>query len=254
MRKTVGLLALFVALSVSAFSQKNEPGPQPDKSKETVVATAKPAATSPADVAKATLAAHGGDKLSGIKSLVLRGSVDITASSAPQAIPATFSMVFSGEKYRLDLNNPIQPISQVFDGTNTQTTVQNGFQLPPINRVGFIMLAKVGDNAFPITALPDSNKKRNGFRITSPEGFYTDYLVDEKTGQLKGYESSYEVNGRVVTTSVAIDKCKLVEGVLIPERFSQRFDLGQFTAYADFKAKEILVNSAISNDVFSLSK
>jgi hypothetical protein len=253
MKKTLGLLALCLTLSVSAFSQKNDPVRPAENVKAPLPQAAK-AVRAPADIAKATLAAHGGEKLSGIKSLVLRGSVDITASAAPQAIPATFSMVFSGERYRLDLNNPIQPISQVFDGTNTQTTVQNGFELPPINRVGFIMLSKVGDKDFPITALPESSKKKAGFRITSPEGFYTDYLIDEKTGQLKGYESSYEVNGRVVTTSVAIDKCRLVEGVLVPERFSQRFDLGQFTAYADFKAKEILVNTAIANDVFTLSK
>lgn len=252
MRKTFGLITICLCLSVSAFSQKNDQGPE--KAKGALPQAAKAAANSPADLAKATLAVHGGDKLSGIKSLVLRGSVDITASGAPQAIPATFSMIFSGEKYRLDLNNPIQPISQVFDGMNTQTTVQNGFELPPINRVGFIMLSKVGDQNFRVTALPESNKKKTGFRITSPEGFYTDYLIDEKTGQLKGYESSYEVNGRILTTSVAIDRCKLVEGVLVPEKFSQRFDLGQFTAYADFKAKEILVNTAIANDVFALSK
>ena len=79
-------------------------------------------------------------------------------------------------------------------------------------------------------------------------------MVDEKTGQLKGYESSYDFNGRVATTSVEIDKCRLVEGVLIPEKFSQRFDLGPLTAYANFKAKDIQVNAEISNDVFTLRK
>lgn len=249
MRRTIGLLTLCVAFAAAAVAQDTNIAKPKEVGAEGAKATA-----SPIELAKTTLAAHGGEKLRGIKSLVLRGSVDITASAYPQAIPATFAMIFSGEKYRLDLANPLQPISQVFDGTNTQTTVQNGFELPPINRIGFIMLSKVGDPNFPVSALPKSDKKRNGFRITSPEGFYTDYLVDEKTSQLKGYESSYEVNGRVVTTSVAIDKCRIVDGVLVPEKFSQRFDLGQFTAYADFKAREILVNSAISDDVFSLSK
>src|SRR5438034_8586853 len=96
MQKTLGLLTLCISFSVFAFSQKNDQGPKAEKIKETVLQAAKAAASSPADLAKATLAAHGGDKLSGIKSLVLRGSVDITASAAPQAIPATFSMVFSG--------------------------------------------------------------------------------------------------------------------------------------------------------------
>jgi len=218
------------------------------------ISSVKPVGSAPVDMAKAALAAHGGDKLRGIKTLVLRGSVGVTTSAFPQAIAGSFAMVFAGEKYRLDLNNPVQPISQVFDGVNTQTTIQNGFELPPINRIGFFMLSKVGDASFPISALPAESKKKNGFRITSPEGFYTDYLIDEKTGQLKGYESSYDMNGRIVTTSVAIDKCRLVEGVLVPEKFSQRFDLGQLTAYADFKAKDISVNTEIDNGVFTIQK
>jgi hypothetical protein len=50
--------------------------------------------------------------------------------------------------------------------------------------------------------------------------------VDEKTGMVKGYESSYEINGRAVSTSVEIAKVREVEGVKVPERFAQRFDLG----------------------------
>jgi len=45
-----------------------------------------------------------------------------------------------------------------------------------------------------------------------------------------------------------------VEGVKIPEKYAQRFDMGQFTVYADFKAKEILVNSKVADDVFLISK
>ena len=39
-------------------------------------------------LAEKVLAAHGGEKLRSMKSLVVRGSVDITASNFPQAIPA----------------------------------------------------------------------------------------------------------------------------------------------------------------------
>ena len=55
-----------------------------------------------------------------------------------------------------------------------------------------------------------------------------------------------------MTTSVDISKNLTVEGVVIPEKFAQRFDMGQLTAYVDFKSKEVLVNSAISDDVFRL--
>jgi len=247
MKKLISSIFVLSFLVLSLFGQTNTD----PKAKAT--GNSSPG-TSPADLAKAALSAHGGDKLRGIKTLVLRGSVDVTTSMFPQALAGTFAMIFAGEKYRLDLNNPMQPISQVFDGVNTQTTIQNGFELPPISRVGFFMLSKVGDTSFPVSALPANGKKKNGFRITSPEGFYTDYFVEEKTGQLKGYESSYDMNGRVATTSVAIDKCRSVEGVLIPEKFSQRFDLGQLTAYADFKAKDIQVNIEVQNAIFTIQR
>jgi hypothetical protein len=116
--------------------------------------------------------------------------------------------------------------------------------------LGLPLLQKLGDKDFTVSALPEKLKKKKGFRLTSPEGFYTDFFVNDKTGQIKGYESSYDINGREVTTSVEIDKFRTVEGVVIPERYSQRFDLGQITAYADFKAKEILVNSVIKDEIF----
>ncbi len=90
--------------------------------------------------------------------------------------------------------------------------------------------------------------------MTSPEGYYTDFYLDEKTHQIKGFDSSYDINGRKVTTSVEIDKCRVVEGVLVPERYAQRFDTEQLTVYANFKAKEILVNSAIEDGVFSVGE
>lgn len=202
------------------------------------------------ELAKKAVAAHGGDKLTAMKSLVIRGSVDVTTSAIAQAIPATFITIFSGEKYRIEINNPFQPIKQTFDGTQTSTTIRGGFTLPPINRIGFPILQQLGKQGFVITSLPETKKKK-GFRMTSPEGIATDFYVDEKTNEIKGYESSYEMSGRTVTTSVEIDKCRLVEGVLVPEKYAQRFDTEQITVYANFKAKEILVNSAIEDGVFS---
>jgi hypothetical protein len=60
------------------------------------------------------------------------------------------------------------------------------------------------------------------------------------------------MNGYDVTTAVALDKFREIEGVSVPENYSQRFDLGQLTLYANFKAKEILVNSAVADDVFAM--
>jgi hypothetical protein len=246
MKKLSGALLILAACAAVLFAQpaakaKDEKGAPPN-------------AAAAAETAKAALAAHGGDKLRNLKTLVIRGSVGITTSSITQEIPATFAMVFAGEKYRFDLLNPFQPITQVSDGQTTTSNIQNGFDLPPINRLGFFMLSKIGDPHFPITVPPGTGKKRADFRITSPEGYYTDFIIEPKTGQIKGYESSYVVNEKTVTTSVEIDRFRLVDGILIPEKFAQRFDLGQFTAYANFKAKDISVNGEVDDGVFRIDR
>lgn len=206
------------------------------------------------EMAKLALAAHGGDKLKAMKTLVIKGSVDVTTSVSAQAFPATFITIFSGDKYRIEIANPFQPLKQVFDGTQTSSTIRGGFSLPPINRLGFPMLPRLGEQGFVITALPESKSKKKGFRMTSPEGLYTDFYLDEKTNQIKGYDSTYVIDGRSITTSVEIDKCSVVDGITVPEKYSQRFDTEQMTIYANFKAKEILVNSEVKDSVFSLTE
>ena len=205
------------------------------------------------ELARLALAAHGGDKLKAMKTLVVKGSVDITMSSVPQAIPASFITIFSGNKYRIDIANPFQPLTQVFDGTTTASSARGGFTLPPINRLGFPMLPHLGEQGFVVTSLPEGKTKKKGFRMTSPEGLYTDFYLDEKTNQIKSYDSTYEVQGRTVTTSVEIDRYRLVDGITVPERYSQRFDMAQLTIYANFKAKEITVNTEVPDTVFTLS-
>ena len=239
------LFALVCAFTTTAYNQTSASGSSP------APAAAIKADAGPADLARAALAAHGGDKLRQMKSLLMRGSVDLNVSG--QMTPATFAAVISGEKYSFEINNPFQPLKQVYDGHQTFSTIR-GFSLPPITSLGFPLLSKIGDTGYLISELGDTKKKRKGFRITTPDGFYTDFLVDEKTGQVKGYESSYVVAGRDVTTSVEIDEFQTVDGILLPKKYSQRIDLGQLTAYASFKIKEILVNSTIADDVFAMPK
>lgn len=138
------------------------------------------AAVSPeAKVAQAALEAHGGTKLKAMKTLVLRGSVDITTSAINQAIPATFSIAISGEKYLIDIQNPFQPLKQVFDGKDTRSSIA-GFSLPPVTSLGFPLLPKIGEAGYLIMPLPETAKKKKGFRMTTPDGFYTDFYLDEK--------------------------------------------------------------------------
>lgn len=239
-------IAALIALTCSFISLAQTAGPNTANSANAAFA----ADTAAKELAKAVLAAHGGDKLKMLKTLILRGSMDTNAFN--QIVPGSYVMVFSGEKYRIELNNPFQPIKQVFDGKETLTLMPNSFKLPPLDRVGFYVLGRIGDAAFPINALPDTAKGKKGFRITSPDGRATDFYVDEKTKQIKGYDASFDFGGRLGTTSVEIGKYRTVDGVLVPEKFAQRFDLGQITAYCDFKAKEILVNTEVANDVFTI--
>ncbi len=203
-------------------------------------------------LAKLAVDAHGGDKLRSMRSLVIRGSADVTV--ATQRIPVTFVNIFAGDKYRFELTNPFQPIEQVSDGITTTSSARGGFTLPPVNRLGFPILQRIGQTGFIVTALPDGKKKQRGFRVTSPEGYFNDFYLDAKTNQIKGYDSTFVIQGRTVKTSVEIDKLRTVDGVLVPERYVQRFDLDQITVYASFKASEILVNSELSDDVFSVGK
>ena len=206
--------------------------------------------SSPEAAARKALEAHGGEKLKAMKSLVVRGAAEISGS--PQVtFPATFSTIFSGDKYLLEITNPFQPLRQVSDGIATQSSLP-GFSLPPVTRLGLPMLQRIGDEGFKVEALPEKFKKRPGFRVVSPEGFFTDFLVDAKTGAIKSYESAFEIDGRLVSTSVEVDRVKEVDGVKVPERYSQRLELGQFTVYVAFKATEILVNSEMDQSIFNV--
>jgi len=243
MKKLVFVIAIALSFGLGVFAQA-------DKSKS----VEPPKFEAEIALAKLAVEAHGGEKLRTMKTLIMRGSVDVTASVVNQKIPASFVVIFAKEKYRFEINNPFQPIKQVYDGVNTSTTIRGGMTLPPITRLGFPLLPMVGQPGFIITPLPDSKKKKKGFRMTSPEGYFTDFYMDEKTNQIKGYDSSYEINGRQVTTSVVIDKLRVVDGISVPEAYAQRIDTEQMTIYGEFKTKDILINTEVADDVFSLGK
>ena len=245
--KKYSILLIVTMFAANSFAQANKKTKPENKTMVTATKTDNASLV----LAKAAVAAHGGDNFKKMKTLDVRGTVDVTVSTFPQAVPATFATIYSGDKYRLEIINPFQPLKQVYDGQQTSSSI-NGFDFPPINRLGLPLLQRIDEKDFVVSALTEQNKKKKGFRITSPEGYYTDFFIDEKSGQVKGYESSYTVNNREVTTSVEIDRFRTVEGLLIPEKYSQRFDLGQITVYANFKAKDILVNTPVADSIFQI--
>ena len=247
MKKPFGLIIVILLFALSSFAQSG-PDAKPATADKPAAAAA---STAPLDLAKATVAAHGGEKLKNLKSLVTKGSADLTFMG--QALPGAFSMAFSGDKYYFEITSAIQSIKQIFDGRDTYSSLP-GFSLPPMTSLGFPLLVRVGDAGYVVTATPDDKKKRKRFRVSTPEGFYTDFFIDEKTGQIKTYESSYATSGGTASTSVEIDEYQTVEGIVVPKKYSQRLDLGQVTAYANFKTKTILVNSAIEADAFTIPR
>jgi hypothetical protein len=247
MKKILISLGIISLLVLNSFAQGEKPK-QDDKAKPAADKNEGSAAAE--ELAKAVLAAHGGDKLKAVKTLVIKGTVDVTVSTFPQVMPGTFASIIAGEKYRIEINS-VQSIKQIFDGRDTYSSIQ-GFYLPPVTRVGFPVLGRIGDKGYTVSALADGGKKKKGFKLTSPEGYATDFYVDEKTNLLKGYEASYDIGGRIVTTSAEIDKYKIVDGITIPEKYVQRFDLGQMTAYSDFKAKEVLINGEVQDAYFAM--
>ncbi len=239
---SVLLITLTFCFSVAAQSVKTP-------KEKTIVQISK--TNSPAmELAEATLAAHGGDKLVNVKSIIIRGSAELTAAASPQAIPAGFSIVMSGIKYRFDIQSPFFNFQQVFDGVQTSSSIA-GLNIP-LDKSGLQILPKIKSEGYTVSALPDKFKKKTGFRLTSPDGYATDFIVDDKTKQVKEYETSYQIADNLLTTSVAIDKYREVEGILVNEKFSQRMETQQGTFYSSFKAKEILVNSPVDDSVFTI--
>lgn len=241
------ILALVViALSISFTFAQVPPAAGDAK------AATKAADPSPVELAKAALAAHGGDRFKKMSALLLKGGVDLNVSN--QITSGAFSAAQSGNKYFFEIATPIQSFKQICDGQQTYSSL-SGIMLPPLTSTGFTVIGHVGEEGYTVAAFGDAKKKGRGFRITAPDGFFTDFLVDEKTGQVKSFDSAFELaDGRVVTTSAIIDEMQTVDGLTVPKKYSQRFDFGGFTAYATFKVKDVLVNPQMAENAFAFPK
>ena len=114
------------------------------------------------ELAKNTLKAHGGEKLTKAKTMVLRGSVEVTPPGTTQTLPAAFAIVIAGNKYRFDIQSAFFNFLQVSDGENTSSSMP-GITLPPMNLVGLSILPRIEDAGFIVSALPEKLKKKKVF-------------------------------------------------------------------------------------------
>jgi hypothetical protein len=250
------LLALVLCFSLSAHAQGNaKPADANAKAVTADVKDATPAiaavaitaTTSPVDLARAALAAQGGEKFKTLKSMVLRGSVDLYAPNSTQSIPGGFVWVIAGDKVRLDIDaRPAVSFKQIYDGQRSYSSLP-GVDMPPASKFGLPLLTKFDQPGYTVTALPDKKKQR-GFRISDADGNVTDFYLDGTTGRVMTFLIPY--NG--YTFGTENKKFKEIDGVLVPSEFTQRLEMPQGAFFAEYKVKDAKLNLALGDDVFAM--
>ena len=203
--------------------------------------------STPMDLARAALAAQGGDKFKNLKSMMLVGTADLYAPNSTQSVPGKFVMIVAGDRVRIDIDAaPIFKFKQVFDGQQSYSSIP-GIQMPPASKFGLPVLGKFDQAGYTVSAIPDKKKLR-GFRIVDAEGNTTDFYIDAATGRVMQYLIPY--NGYTFGTENS--KMKEVDGVLIPFNFTQRLETQQGAFFAQYKVKDVKLNQPISDDVFTM--
>jgi hypothetical protein len=203
------------------------------------------ATSTPLELARAALAAQGGDKFKHLKSMMLVGSASLFAPNSAQSVPGKFVMVTAGDKVRIDIDaSPIFKFKQVFDGQQSYSSIP-GITMPPASKFGLPVLAKFDQPGYTVSALADKKKLR-GFRVVDADGNTTDFYLDATNGRVMMYLIPY--NGYMFGTENS--KFKEVDGVLIPFSFSQRLETPQGAFFAEYKVKDVKLNQPIADDVF----
>ena len=239
-------LFLLVTFASSALAQKTD-SPK-DLKAEVAAIPAPPPITdksTPEELAKAALAALGGDNFKKMKSSFVTGSANLYAPNQTGSIPGTFGIAMAGDKVRVDINAaPIIVFKQIYDGERSFSTIP-GIEIPPPTKFGLPLLRKLDQPGYKVSAIPDKKKLR-GFRIVDPDGNTTDYYIDPATARVTEYLIPYQG----YTFGSTISKFAEVDGVLIPMSFTQRFELPQGAYFAEYKVKAVKLNGPIGDDMF----
>ncbi len=239
------LLTLLLLVAFAYAQEKTAPG----KSAPSMTATGAAgitATTAPLDLARAAFNAQGGEKFRTLKNMVLIGAVDMYQPGSTQSLSGKFGLIFAGERMRLNIQTPLFQLEGIFDGERNYVSLPR-VELPPMNKLGLIALAKFDQPGFVVTALPDKKKER-AFRIADADGNTTDFYVEATTGRLIRYEVPY----KGFQFSVEHTKVQEYEGVLVPVNSTWKIDLPGGAAYAEFKAKEVKLNQTLPNDAFAI--
>lgn len=239
------LLVLILACSTASYAQADANAKTTNAT--SAVGPAITATTLPLDLAKAALAAQGGEKFKSLKSMVLKGSVDLYAPNSTQSVPGGFVWVVAGNKVRVEVDaRPAVAFKQIYDGERSYSSLP-GVELPPASKFGLAVLGKYDQPGYAVTALPDKKKLR-GFRITDPEGNITDFYLDPANGRVMSFLIPYA--GYMFGTENK--KFKEVDGVLVPVSFSQRLEMSAGAFFADYTVKDVKLNNPLGEEVFAI--
>jgi hypothetical protein len=244
---TLVLLLISSAAMAQAPEAAKSNGAPAAASKTIPAAPAINADTAPIELARAALAAQGGDKFKNLKSMMLVGSVDLYPPNSAQSIPGKFAMVTAGDRVRIDIDaRPIFAFKQIYDGQQSFSSIP-GVQMPPASKFGLPVLAKFDQPGYTVSGLPDKKKLR-GFRVVDVDGNTTDFYLDPSTGRVMMYLIPYQG----YTFGTENSKMKEVEGVLIPFNFTQRLETAQGAFFAEYKVKDVKLNQPLGADVFAI--
>ncbi|MFN2498961.1 MAG: hypothetical protein ABR557_07755 [Pyrinomonadaceae bacterium] len=236
------VIALVAATSTQAQAEITS-----KSSGATAPAVAITSTSSPTDLARAALTAQGGEKFKGLKSMVLRGSVDLYAPNSTQSIPGGFIIVVAGDKVRMEIDaRPAVSFKTIYDGQRSYSSLP-GVDFPPASKFGLPLLGKFDQPGYAVTAIPDEKKLR-GFSIADSDGNVTNFYIDNTTGRVMKFLIPY--NGYKFGTENK--KMKEVDGVLIAFEFTQRLEMPQGAFFAEFKVKDAKLNQPIGDDVFEM--
>ena len=252
MKKLAFSLFLLILTSSIAFAQSSAGTTAANNGKSASNASAMPAPpainanSTPVELARAALAAQGGDKFKNLKNVWIFGDVNLYSPNSSFPQPGKFSMVTAGPKMLLVVESPAFKFKQIFDGQQSYSSMP-GVQTPPADKFGLNVLKNYDQAGFTVSAIPNEKKLR-GFRIVDAEGNQTDFYIDPVTARVMKYVSPY--NG--YTFGWENTKFKEIDGVLIPFNFSQRLEMAMGAFFAEYKVKEAKLNQDLGDDVFTI--
>ncbi len=248
MRRYALTLAVFLLLASTASAQDKDAKSNGNGAPATSTIPAPPAITAdttPIELARAALAAQGGDKFKHLKSMWITGDANLYAPNSSQSLPGKFAMVTVGDKIRIDINaQPVFTFKQIYNGEQSYSSMP-GVSMPPASKFGLLVLTKFEQPGYKVSALPN-DKKLRGFRIVDSDGNTTDFFIDPATARVMKYLTPY--NGYMFGTENS--KFREVDGVLVPISFTQRLEMPQGAFFAEYKVKDVKINSPIGDDVF----